>query len=217
MMKLIINSLYTNKEIFLRELISNASDALDKVRFLAVQSKDYLGETTELEIKIHVDKEKKVLHITDTGIGMTRADLIKHLGTIAKSGTSDFLQAFESGSADTSNLIGQFGVGFYSAFLVADTVVVTSKHNDDKQHIWESDAESFKIMEDQRTDEQLGRGTRISLYLKEEAQDFLETKTIKNLITKYSEFINFDIYLYTSKVIEVEAEEEEEEEVCFGF
>eukprot|EP00037_Helgoeca_nana_P006425 m.59179 g.59179 ORF g.59179 m.59179 type:complete len:820 (+) comp17309_c0_seq1:43-2502(+) len=212
MMKLIINSLYTNKEIFLRELISNASDALDKVRFLSVQNKDYLGDTTELEIKIHVDKEKKVLHITDTGIGMSKIDLVKHLGTIAKSGTSDFLSAFETGSADTSNLIGQFGVGFYSAFLVADTVVVTSKHNDDKQHIWESDAESFSIMEDDREDEQLGRGTRISLYLKEEAQDFLETKTIKNLITKYSEFINFDIYLYTSKIIEVEAEEEEEEE-----
>jgi heat shock protein beta len=183
-----------------------------QVRFLSVQNKDYLGDTTELEIKIHVDKEKKVLHITDTGIGMSKIDLVKHLGTIAKSGTSDFLSAFETGSADTSNLIGQFGVGFYSAFLVADTVVVTSKHNDDKQHIWESDAESFSIMEDDREDEQLGRGTRISLYLKEEAQDFLETKTIKNLITKYSEFINFDIYLYTSKIIEVEAEEEEEEE-----
>merc|ERR1719379_2044263 len=212
MMKLIINSLYTNKEIYLRELISNGSDALDKVRFLSVQDKEYLGETTDLSIKIHVDKEKKVLHITDTGIGMTKADLIKHLGTIAKSGTSDFLAAMASGTADTSNLIGQFGVGFYSAFLVADTVVVTSKHNDDKQHIWESDAENFKITEDPREDEQLGRGTKISLYLKEEAQDFLETDTIKGLISKYSEFINFDIYLYTSKVIEVDAEEEDEEE-----
>eukprot|EP00041_Stephanoeca_diplocostata_P039620 m.1637217 g.1637217 ORF g.1637217 m.1637217 type:complete len:825 (-) comp25600_c0_seq1:1937-4411(-) len=212
MMKLIINSLYTNKEIFLRELISNASDALDKVRFLAVQDKDYLGDVTDLQIKIHVDKENKVLHITDTGIGMSKKDLVKHLGTIAKSGTSDFLAAAETGSADTSNLIGQFGVGFYSAFLVADTVVVTSKHNDDKQHIWESDASTFSIMEDDREDEQLGRGTRISLYLKEEAQDFLETKTIRDLITKYSEFINFDIYLYTSKTIEVPAEEEEDDE-----
>jgi len=213
MMKLIINSLYTNKEIYLRELISNGSDALDKVRFLAVQDKDYLGETTDLQIKIHVDKENKVIHLTDTGIGMTKKDLVKHLGTIAKSGTSDFLAAMADGStADTSNLIGQFGVGFYSAFLVADTVVVTSKHNDDDQYIWESDAASYSIMKDERPDEQLGRGTRISLYLKEEAQEFLETDKIKGLIHKYSEFINFDIYLYTSKTIEVDAEEEEEDE-----
>lgn len=163
MMKLIINSLYTNKEIFLRELISNASDALDKVRFLAVQDKDYLGETQDLQIKIHVDKENKVVHLTDTGIGMSKVDLIKHLGTIAKSGTSDFLAAMSDGTADTSNLIGQFGVGFYSAFLVADTVVVTSKHNNDDQYIWESDANSYSIMKDEREDEQLGRGTRISL------------------------------------------------------
>merc|ERR1719272_448029 len=193
MMKLIINSLYTNKEIYLRELISNGSDALDKVRFLSVQDKDYLGETQDLQIKIHVDKENKVVHITDTGIGMTKSDLVRHLGTIAKSGTSDFLSAMSTGTADTSNLIGQFGVGFYSAFLVADTVVVTSKHNDDDQYIWESDAASYSIM-------------------KEEAQEFLETDKIKALIHKYSEFINFDIYLYTSKTIEVDAEEEEEED-----
>merc|ERR1719272_1153813 len=212
MMKLIINSLYTNKEIYLRELISNGSDALDKVRFLSVQDKDYLGETQDLQIKIHVDKENKVVHITDTGIGMTKSDLVRHLGTIAKSGTSDFLSAMSTGTADTSNLIGQFGVGFYSAFLVAETVVVTSKHNDDDQYIWESDAASYSIMKDERPDEQLGRGTRISLYLKEEAQEFLETDKIKALIHKYSEFINFDIYLYTSKTIEVDAEEEEEED-----
>jgi HSP90 family molecular chaperone len=212
MMKLIINSLYTNKEIYLRELISNGSDALDKVRFLSVQDKDYLGENTELSIKITVDKENKVLHIQDSGIGMTKMDLIRHLGTIAKSGTSDFLAAMATGTADTSNLIGQFGVGFYSAFLVADTVVVTSKHNDDEQYIWESDASSYSIMKDEREDEQIGRGTKISLYLKDEAQDFLETDTIRDLIHKYSEFINFDIYLYTSKVIEVDAEEVEEEE-----
>lgn len=211
MMKLIINSLYTNKEIFLRELISNASDALDKVRFKSVQNKDYLGDVPDLQIKIHVDKENKVVHITDTGIGMTKEHLVKHLGTIAKSGTSDFLSAM-SGGGDTSSLIGQFGVGFYSAFLVADTVVVTSKHNDDEQHIWESDATSYSIMRDERPDEQLGRGTRISLYLKEEAQDFLETETIRGLIKKYSEFINFDIFLYTSSVVQVPAEEAEDDE-----
>lgn len=144
-----------------------------------------LGEKTDLHIKIHVDKERKVLHITDSGIGMTKEHLIKNLGTIAKSGTSEFLAAAQDGTADTSNLIGQFGVGFYSAFLVADTVVVTSKHNDDKQYIWESDAASFSIVEDPRTDEdQLGRGTRVSLYLKEEAQDFLEQDKIRDLIKK---------------------------------
>ena len=162
-----------------------------------------------------VDKENKVLHITDTGIGMTKKDLITHLGTIAKSGTSEFLaKVQESGEAgaDTSNLIGQFGVGFYSAFLVADTVVVTTKHNDDKQYIWTSNAAEYSIVEDPREDEQLKRGTRISLYLKEEAQDFLDNETIRGLVKKYSEFINWDIYLYTSKTVETEEEEEEEEE-----
>jgi heat shock protein beta len=169
------------------------------------------------QIGAQVDKENKVLHLTDTGIGMTKEDLIRHLGTIAKSGTSEFLaklqETGESG-ADTSSLIGQFGVGFYSAFLVADTVVVTTKHNDDKQYIWTSNAAEYSIVEDPRPDEQLKRGTRVSLYLKEEAQDFLDNETIRNLVKKYSEFINWDIYLYTSKTVEVEEEEEEEEEAA---
>jgi heat shock protein beta len=213
MMKLIINSLYKNKEIYLRELISNASDALDKIRLLSLTDKAVLGDTTDLVIKIHADKENRVLHITDTGLGMTKNDLIKNLGTIAKSGTSEFFAATNEKGADTSNLIGQFGVGFYSAFLVADRVVVTSKHNDDKQHIWESDANSFSVIEDPREDNQLGRGTRVSLYLKEEAQDYLEPTKLRDLIKKYSEFINFDIYLYTSKIVEEEVEVEEEEAV----
>jgi len=214
MMKLIINSLYRNKEIFLRELISNASDALDKIRFLSIKDKNVLGDSPDLNIKIHVDKENKVLHITDSGIGMTKKDLITHLGTIAKSGTSEFLSKLQEtgeAGADTSSLIGQFGVGFYSAFLVADTVVVTTKHNDDKQYIWTSNAAEYTIVEDPREDEQLSRGTRISLYLKEEAQDFLDNETIRGLVKKYSEFINWDIYLYTSKTTEVEEEAEEEE------
>lgn len=198
MMKLIINSLYKNKEIFLRELISNASDALDKVRFLSLTDKSVLGEFADLRISIHADAANKVLHITDSGIGMTRDDLIKNLGTIAKSGTSEFLQKMqESQTADASSLIGQFGVGFYSAFLVADVVVVTTKNNEDKQYIWESDASSFSIVEDPRGNT-LGRGTTISLHLKEEAQEFLEEESLRSLIRKYSEFINYPIYLFVS-------------------
>jgi len=217
MMKLIINSLYKNKEVFLRELISNASDALDKLRLLSLTDKSVLDATEELTIKIKADKENKVLHITDTGIGMTKADLINNLGTIAKSGTSEFLGKLQDAASagEMSDLIGQFGVGFYSAFLVADKVVVTSKNNDGSQHIWESDAESFSVVEDPRGPT-LKRGTQISLYLKEEAHDFLEQDTVRDLIKKYSQFINFNIYLWGSSTQTVEEpieDEEDEEEV----
>merc|ERR1712226_1812587 len=213
MMKLIINSLYKNKDIFLRELISNGSDALDKIRFLALTDKTAMAATDELTIKIKADKDNNVLHITDTGIGMTKNDLVKQLGTIAKSGTSEFFQKMqEAGSSDQAgDLIGQFGVGFYSSFLVADRVVVTSKHNDDKQHIWESDSGEFSVSEDPRGDT-LKRGTQISLYLKEEARDFLEPQTLEDLIKKYSQFINFNIYLWKSKTEEVEEPVEDAEE-----
>lgn len=212
MMKLIINSLYRNKEIYLRELISNASDALDKIRLLSLTDKSVLDSTEELSIKIKADKENHILHIIDTGIGMTKSDLVNNLGTIAKSGTADFLNKMQDASTtsqDMNDLIGQFGVGFYSSFLVADRVVVTTKHNDDKQYIWESDASSFTIVEDPRGDS-LKRGTQISLHLKEEAYDFLEQDTVKNLVKKYSQFINFPIYLWSSKTIQVEEPVEEE-------
>lgn len=159
-----------------------------------------------------------MLHITDTGLGMTHDDLVKNLGTIARSGTSEFLKKLmESNTQQQSDLIGQFGVGFYSSFLVADKVVVTSKHNDDVQvrfcsltlflnqcnttlqHIWESDAASFAVAKDPRGNT-LKRGTQITLHLKEEAYDYLEAHTIKELVRKYSQFINFNIYLWTSKV-----------------
>merc|ERR1711983_468302 len=174
---------YRNKEDYLRELISNASDALDKIRLLSLTDKSVLDATDELTIKIKADKENHILTITDTGIVMTKQDLINNLGTIAKSGTADFLSKLRDASSanEMSDLIGQFGVGFYSAFLVADKVVVTSKHNDDKQHIWESDAASFSIAEDPRGPT-LKRGTQISLYLKEESYDFLEQDTVRDLM-----------------------------------
>lgn len=211
MMKLIINSLYKNKEIFLRELISNASDALDKIRLMSLTDRAELDTNTDLLIRVKADKANRVLHIIDGGVGMSHKDLINNLGTIAKSGTADFLSKMQDGEQqqDANDMIGQFGVGFYSAFLVADKVVVTTKHNSDKQYIWESDAASFTIVEDPRGDT-LKRGSQISLYLKEEAQDFLEEDTIKQLIKKYSQFINFPIYMWTSKSVEEEVVIEEE-------
>lgn len=209
-MDIIINSLYTKKEVFIRELISNASDALDKVRFIAVQNPEYLGENTDLEIKIDFDHEAKTISITDTGVGMTKAELIKNLGTVAKSGTTAFLEAM--GQGESMSMIGQFGVGFYSSFLVANKVEVASKSNDDEQHIWTSTADAkFFVTKDPRGDT-LGRGTRITLYLKDDAAEYVEQEKIKNLVKKYSEFINYPINLYLSKdvreIVEVDDEED---------
>merc|ERR1711871_198194 len=213
LMDIIINSLYKQKEIFLRELISNASDALDKIRFLSLSEDGILGEgeNKKLEIRISFDKEKRVLTLRDRGVGMTKQDLIQNLGTVARSGTTQFVEAVASGQ-DT-NLIGQFGVGFYSAYLVADKIQVTSKHNDDQQHIWESTADAtFSVAEDPRGDT-LGRGTEIKLYLKEDASEFLEQSKLEDLVKRYSEFITFPIYLHKSKTetVEVPVEDDEEE------
>lgn len=164
----------------------------------------------ELSIRVQADKDNKILHIIDTGIGMTKDDLSTNLGTIAKSGTADFLSKVQDTEINANDMIGQFGVGFYSAFLVADRVVVTSKHNADTQSIWESDSSSFSIIDDPRGDT-LKRGSQISLYLKDEAVDFLEEDTVKNLIKKYSQFINFPIYVWSSKQVEEEIPIEDEE------
>ncbi|XP_058098895.1 endoplasmin homolog [Magnolia sinica] len=211
LMDILINSLYSNKDIFLRELISNASDALDKIRFLSLTDKDILGEgdTAKLEILMKLDKEKKILSIRDRGIGMTKEDLIKNLGTIAKSGTSAFLEKMQTGG--DLNLIGQFGVGFYSVYLVADYVEVISKHNDDKQYVWESKADgAFAISED-TWNEPLGRGTEIRLHLREEASEYLEEAKLKELVKKYSEFISFPIYLWATNEVDVEVPADEDE------
>jgi heat shock protein beta len=171
-MDIIINSLYTKKEVFIRELISNASDALDKVRFISVQNQEFLGNTPQFEILIDFDHDAKTISITDTGVGMTKAELIKNLGTVAKSGTTAFLEAM--GKGESLSLIGQFGVGFYSAFLVANKVVVTSKSNDDEQHVWTSTADAkFFVTKDPRGDT-LGRGTRVTLHLKDDAVEYVE-------------------------------------------
>ncbi|XP_038210612.1 endoplasmin-like [Zerene cesonia] len=213
MMKLIINSLYRNKEIFLRELISNGSDALDKIRLLSLTNRDVLDATSDLSIRIKAEPEKRLLHIIDTGVGMTKNDLVQNLGTIAKSGTADFLSKMQdndkqSNSQEMNDMIGQFGVGFYSAFLVAERVTVVSKHNDDRQHVWESDASAFSVAEDPRGDT-LRRGTHITLHLKEEAADYLQPDTIRGLVKKYSQFINFPIYLWASRTETVEEVEPE--------
>ncbi|CAF0788960.1 unnamed protein product [Rotaria sp. Silwood1] len=212
MMKLIINSLYKNKEIFLRELISNASDALDKIRFVSLTDKGVLGDKEELTIRIKIDKENRMLHVTDTGIGMTRDELVQFLGTIAKSDTSEFFnkvqQAQQDGSTSMSDLIGQFGVGFYSSFLVADKVIVTSKNNADDQYIWESDSSSFNVFKDPRGNT-LGRGTTVSLHIKPEAGEYLEASTLDEIIRRYSQFINFNIYLWNSKTVKEEVPEDD--------
>ena len=209
MMDIIINSLYTNKEVFIRELISNSSDACDKARFLAVQNPDYLGDNKELKIIIETDRSSKTFSITDTGVGMTKNDLVKNLGTIAKSGTTSFIEAISKGNS--LNLIGQFGVGFYSTYLVSNKVVVTSKNVDDNQHVWVSTAgSSFTVSKDPRGNT-LGRGTKITLYLKEDSVEFCETDTVKKNIKKYSEFINYPIYMKINKTYTEEEETDEYE------
>ncbi|XP_010528014.1 PREDICTED: heat shock protein 90-5, chloroplastic isoform X2 [Tarenaya hassleriana] len=215
LLDLIVHSLYSHKEVFLRELVSNASDALDKLRFLSVTEPSLLGDGGELEIRIKPDPENGTITITDTGIGMTKEELIECLGTIAQSGTSKFLKALKENKdlgAD-NGLIGQFGVGFYSAFLVAEKVVVSTKSpRSDKQYVWESvaDSSSYLIREETDPENILHRGTQITLYLREDDKyEFSEPTRIKNLVKNYSQFVGFPIYTWQEKSRTVEVEEDE--------
>lgn len=190
---IVIHSLYSNKEIFLRELISNASDASDKLRYALLLHPELASKTSEFKIILTPDKQNKTLTITDNGIGMNKEDLINHLGTIARSGSAEFIKSLTGDKQKDMALIGQFGVGFYSAFMVADKVTVkTKKAGDEKGYIWvSSGAESFTIEED----DSLPIGTSIILSLKSEDEEFLEPIRLRHLVRQYSDHISIPIIL----------------------
>lgn len=191
-LNLMINSLYTNKDVALRELISNAADACDKLRYLASQNPDLLQENEELKISITTDKAKRLLIVTDNGVGMNREDLIQNLGTIARSGTENFVKSLTGDKQKDVQLIGQFGVGFYSSFMIADKVeVISRKFDEETSYSWKSDGSSnFEVSE---AEEKTARGCKIILHLKENASDFLDRFHIKHVVQTYSDHINFKI------------------------
>ena len=220
LMSLIINTFYSNKDIFLRELISNSSDAIDKIRHLGLTNQTELETGSDFYIQLKADKDAKTLIIQDSGIGMTKNDLVNNLGTIAKSGTKGFMEAIQSG--EDLSMIGQFGVGFYSACLVAEKVQVFSKHNSDDCYLWESSAGgSFNVSKVENMDD-LKRGTRMVLHIKDEQQDYLNESKLRQLVKKHSQYINYPINLWIEKTEEKEvpddeaAEDDEDKELKEG-
>lgn len=203
-MDIIVNSLYTNKEVFLRELISNSADALEKYKILEYRE-NRVGAADDLAIRIRTSSAKRTLTIIDNGVGMTKHELINNLGTIAKSGTANFVDAISKGEND-ANLIGQFGVGFYSVFLVADSVVVQTKHVDDKQYVWKSAAgTNYELYEDPKGNTLGEHGTQITLFLKEDATSYLDPNKIEQLVKKHSQFVRFPIYVLKPEKANAEA------------
>ena len=198
LLKLMIHSLYSNKEIFIRELVSNASDALDKLRFESVGNEELSGLNNNLKIDITIDKDNNKIVISDNGIGMNEEEIVSNIGTIARSGTANFLENISGDKRKDSNLIGQFGVGFYSVFMVADKVQVCSKSAHDKSSIgvmWESTGEEkYKLKEIEKST----NGTDIIIYLNEESKEFSETGRVKFLLEKYSQYINFPLNIIDS-------------------
>ena len=200
LLDILVHSLYTSREIFLRELISNASDALDKIRFESTKGTEILDNGLPLEIKIDFDEKKKLITISDTGIGMTKDELITNIGTIAKSGSAEFLKQLKENKADANNIIGKFGVGFYSVFMVAEEVVIKTKSfkKDAPAVEWRSNGlGDYEIIE---LDEKLKRGTTIEVHLKEDTKDFAEKYRLETIIKKHSNFISFPIYLEKEKI-----------------
>jgi len=203
LMHLIVHTFYSNRDIFLRELISNSSDALDKIRYNDLKNNN--TSDSNYEIKINLDKELRMLRIEDTGVGMSKDDLLNNLGMIARSGTKNFVKALENKT--DMNLIGQFGVGFYSVFLVADKVIVHSKKNDEEGYRWESDGSGSYFLS---KEEKNSRGTTIELYMKEDALEYLDESKVRDIIRQHSQYIMYPLNLLVTKTREVEVENEEE-------
>ncbi|HSD64091.1 MAG TPA: molecular chaperone HtpG [Ignavibacteriaceae bacterium] len=205
LLDILVHSLYTSREIFLRELISNSSDALDKLRFESTKGTDIEDKDLPLEIRINFNEKKKLITVSDTGIGMTKDELIKNIGTIAKSGSSEFIKQLQENKSEANNIIGKFGVGFYSVFMVAEEVVIKSKSfkKNTKTVEWRSNGlGDYEIID---TDERLKRGTTIEIHLKEETKDFADKYRLETIIKKHSNFVNFPIYLEKEKINTVAA------------
>jgi len=203
-LNLIIHTLYTHKEIFLRELLSNASDALNKVHFHSLTNSDIYDKDQTLEVNLSIDEKERTLSVEDTGIGMTREELIAQIGTIAHSGTKKFLKEMAENKNKSSDLIGQFGVGFYSVFMVADKVTLETRswHQDDEAVFWESDGTGSYTID---TSSRRKRGTKITLHFKEDENEFLSEDRIKSLVSQYSNFLAFPVNLGKEKINQPEA------------